>query len=389
MKFAKSSGTLGLMTLAVIVSPLAAADDSGWNGGISIGQTRAKIDEARITSSVLGAGYSAVAIDDDPRDVGYKAFLGYRFNRNFALEGGYFDLGKFGFSARTVPLGTLNGNMRLRGLNIDAVGILPLTDKFSVFGRLGAHHTQARDSFSGTGLINVLNPNPSKRETNYKFGMGFQYDFTPSLGLRVEAERYRINDAIGTRGDVDMVSLGLIYRFGEKVPIAVPPAPQPPPVAAAPPPPPPPPAVVAPPPVVVVAPPPPVVLRKVAFAADSLFGFDQATVSPEGNRPLDKLAADLRGSRYDVITVTGHTDRLGPHAYNLKLSTRRAEAVKTYLVASAGIPAGIIVTNGVNGAEPVTQPGQCLGEKATRKLINCLQPDRRVEVEVTATQVVK
>ena len=70
----------------------------------------------------------------------------------------------------------------------------------------------------------------------------------------------------------------------------------------------------------------------------------------------------------------------------MKLSTRRAETVQTYLVESAGIPAAKISARGVDGSDPVTKPGECKGEKATKKLIACLQPDRRVEVEVTATR---
>jgi OOP family OmpA-OmpF porin len=57
-------------------------------------------------------------------------------------------------------------------------------------------------------------PSAGKSETNYKYGMGLQYAFSDTLSLRAEAERYRINDAIGNRGDVDLFSLGLIYRFG-------------------------------------------------------------------------------------------------------------------------------------------------------------------------------
>lgn len=312
---------------------------------------------------------------------------GYQFNRNCALEGGYFDLGKFGFTAITVPAGTLSGNIRLRGVNLDLLGILPITEKFSAFGRAGLNYAEARDSFTGTGLVNVLTPSPSKRDTNYKYGLGVQYDFTQSLGMRLEAERYRINDAVGNRGDVDLVSVGLVYRFGGKTPAPAPRAAAPEPVAATPapkqaavtPPPPAPPAVTPP-------PPRPPVPTKVTFSADSLFDFDKSSVKPAGKQHLDKFAADLRGANFDVITVTGHTDRIGPHAYNMKLSTRRAEAVKNYLVESAGIPAGKIAARGTDGSDPMTKPGECKGEKATRKPIACLQPDRRVEVEVTGTK---
>jgi OOP family OmpA-OmpF porin len=119
---------------------------------------------------------------------------------------------------------------------------------------------------------------------------------------------------------------------------------------------------------------------KVTFSADSLFDFGKAVVKPAGKQHLDKLAAELRGVNFGVITVTGHTDRIGSHAYNMDLSTRRAEAVKTYLVESAGIPAGKIAANGTDGSDPVTKPGDC------KKLIACLQPDRRVEVEVSGTR---
>jgi OmpA-OmpF porin, OOP family len=380
MKFARASGTLGLVALAAIASPFAVADDSVWYGGLNIGQSRAKIDDARITSSLVGQGSTATSITDDNRDIGYKLYGGYRFNRNFALEGGYFNLGKFAFTATTVPPGTLTGNIRLQGLNLDAVGILPITERFSAFGRAGLNFAQARDSFAGTGIVNVTNPNPSKRDTNYKLGLGLQYDFTDSLGMRLEAERYRINDAVGNKGDIDLFSIGLVYRFGEKSPAPAPRAAAPEPVAA----PAPRPAAVTPPPP--PPPPSPAAPRRVTFSADALFDFGKATLKPTGKQHLDKFAADLRGSNVGVITVTGHTDRIGSHAYNLKLSTHRAEAVKTYLVESARIPAGKIAARGTDGSNPVTKPGDCKGKKATEKLIACLQPDRRVEVEVSGTR---
>ena len=125
---------------------------------------------------------------------------------------------------------------------------------------------------------------------------------------------------------------------------------------------------------------------KVSLSADSLFGFDKSIVNAEGKLALDKLAADLRGAQYESVHVTGHTDRIGSKAYNLELSSRRAEAVSSYLVQSAGIPAGKVTAHGVNGADPVTKPGDCKGNKVTPALIACLQPDRRVEVEVSATR---
>ena len=379
MKLSKISRALGLAALAAVASPYAVADDAGWYGGANVGQSRAKIDDARITSSLLGSGFGVSSINDDGRDLGYKLFGGYQFNRNFALEAGYFDLGSFGYRATTLPAASVNGSIRLRGLDLDVVGTLPITEKFSAFGRVGLAHAQARDSFSSTGAVQLQNTNPSKSETNYKFGVGLQYAFTEALAMRLEAERYRINDAVGNKGDVDLFSIGLIYRFGGKTPAPAPRAAEPEVVAYTPPP------VVAPPAPPPAPPAPPAVPRKLSLSSDSLFDFDKAVVKPEGRQHLDKLATDLKGASYERITVTGHSDRIGPHDYNLKLSTRRAEAVKAYLVESAGIAAGKIEAIGKDGADPVTKPADCRGVKGN-KLIACLQPDRRVDVEVTGTK---
>ena len=386
-KAVKTVGMLGLLGCAVMNSSFAMADEDGWYVGANVGQSRAKIDDARITAQLVGAGFATTSIVDDSRNSAYKLFAGYRYNKNVAMEGGYFNLGQFGFTSTTVPAGTLTGKIKLQGFNLDVVGTLPLTEKFSVLGRVGLNYAQAKDNFTNTGLVPPpANPNPSKGQINYKFGAGVQYDFTDALGMRVEAERYRINDAVGNKGDINMYSLGLVYRFG------VTPAPAPAPRAAAPEP-----VVVArAPEQVAVMPSPAPKPRKVVFAADSsadsLFDFGKATVKPSGQLALDRFAQDIKGAQFEVITVTGHTDRIGSHAYNMNLSTHRAETVKAYLVESAGIPSDKIVARGVDGAEPVTKPGECRshkGAKATKELIACLAPDRRVEVEVAATRTSK
>lgn len=380
--FARGSARLSLVALAVIASGAALADDSAWYMGANIGASRAVIDDERITSTLMGSGASSVSIVDDDRDRGFKIYGGYQVNKYFALEGGYFDLGRFGFAATTVPAGTLNGSIKLRGLNLDVVGTLPITEKFSAFGRIGANYAQAQDNFSSTGAVQVLNPNPSERATNLKVGLGVQYAFTDAVAMRAEVERYRINDAVGNKGDVDLVSVGLVYKFGARTPTPVARAEPPAPTYVAPAP---MPIAVAPPP----APMPPMPMpmpTKVTFSSDALFDFDKAALKPGGQQELDKFASDLRGTRFDVVTVTGHTDRIGSRAYNLKLSTRRAETVQNYLVSNAGVAADKIVVRGINGDEPVTKLEDCPGKKVTPALIACLQPDRRVEVEVSGTR---
>lgn len=377
------AGVAGLASL--VAAPAFAESDPGYfYSGASIGQSRSKIDDARITAGLLSQGLVTSAMSNDEQGLAWKAFGGYQLNRYVGIEGGYFSLGHFGFTSTTVPAGSLDGRIKLQGINLDLVGTLPLSERFSAIARVGAQHARARDSFSGSGGVVVLSPNPSKSETNVKFGAGLQYAFTPSLMLRGEAERYRVNDAVGNHGDVNMYSVGLVFAFGrEPAPVPrpmaaavyeAPPAPPPPPVAviAAPPPPPPPP---------VPAPPP----RRVSFSADTLFSFDHSEIGPQGKAALDQFAHELAGTHFDAITVEGHTDRLGSQAYNKKLSMRRAEAVKSYLV-SAGVDAGRIAAVGMSESKPVTKAEDCRGTKPNPNLIACLQPDRRVDVEVTGTQ---
>ena len=247
MTLKRASTTLGLLAAAVIVSPVASAADSyGYIGG-NVGLSKGHFDEAQMATQVMAPGNSVTSINSDIRDIGGKLFGGYQFHRNFALEAGYFDLGKFNFTAGTIPPGTLSGSMKVTGVNLDLVGSLPITEQFAAFGRIGANYAKTKDAFSRTGAGILVNANPSDRELNHKFGVGLQYKFTEFFGVRAEAERYRVGNGIGGKANVDLFSVGLVYLFGGKTPAPVQRAMQPQPVVE---------PYVAPPPRPVVVPPP-------------------------------------------------------------------------------------------------------------------------------------
>ncbi|MBA2963966.1 MULTISPECIES: outer membrane protein OmpA [Ramlibacter] len=154
--------------------------------------------------------------------------------------------------------------------------------------------------------------------------------------------------------------------------------------ALVPPPPPPPPAPVAsPPPPPAVVPPPapapqPPAATKVTYAADAFFDFDKAVLKPEGRAKLDDLVGKVKDINLEVIIAVGHTDSVGADAYNQKLSVKRAEAVKAYLV-SKGIEKNRVYTEGKGEKQPV----------ADNKTSEGRAKNRRVEIEVVGTRANK
>jgi OOP family OmpA-OmpF porin len=154
-------------------------------------------------------------------------------------------------------------------------------------------------------------------------------------------------------------------------PAPPPPKPAPPPEPKpAPPPPPPAPEKPKPPPEK-----PKPVAEKITFAADVLFDFDKAVIKPEGKSKLDDISSKVRGINLEVVIAIGHADWIGTDQYNQRLSVRRAESVKAYLV-SKGIEGNRVYTEGKGEKQPV----------ADNKTREGRAKNRRVEIEVIGTR---
>jgi len=124
--------------------------------------------------------------------------------------------------------------------------------------------------------------------------------------------------------------------------------------------------------------------QTVHYSTDAFFDFDESTLRPEGRAALDELVTELGEVKYGSIRVIGHTDRIGETDYNQALSERRANAVKNYL-ARKSVPAQRIEAVGKGKSEPTAETSKCNGPKSP-KVVKCLQPDRRVDIEVAGTK---
>lgn len=218
-----------LLFSAVALSPLAAhAQDSNWYAVLSVGQSTFDVDKSDFNDVVNDTGLVTPANSSlDDTDTGYKIQAGYTFNENFAVEGGYVDLGRMSYdtdidrSAIISVHGAASAELQAYGFNIDAVGILPLGSGFSLFGKVGAiiAHTESDASVTATVSNGVdsesVNEDAHKTETSLKptAGVGFSFDLTETLSARIEYERFFGLKTEGDDVDVDLASIGLVARF--------------------------------------------------------------------------------------------------------------------------------------------------------------------------------
>ncbi len=267
-----------------------------------------------------------------------------------------------------------SGNYKQTTLGLDALYMFS-RDKFRPFLLAGVGAARNNVDYSGVGI-----GDKTRTSLMANVGLGLQYLFSDSFGLqadvrhqwsRSDAKSSTNNfNADGTIGNT-LVNLGAIFRFGAPAAVVAEPTPEPAPIAAA----------AEPTPEPAPAPAPAACVPQVdtiTVSAEKLFSFDKSNLTNDGKAALDEAAAKIKANpEFKAVIVTGHTDRLGSDEYNQKLSERRANIVKDYLVAQ-GVDQSVIQAIGKGESEPVVE---CAGNGKTKKLITCLQPNRRVTIQ--------
>ncbi len=212
----KSSIAAPFLLAALAGSPVVHAQstppDQGFYLGASAGQARTDVPTGEFNDDLLGLGVATARTTSDDKDTGWKLYAGYQFNRNLALELGYADLGKFTLTGVTTgPSIRAHGDIKVKALSLDAVGIAPVAGRVALFGKLGVTYWDTDINVSATGAGLTDRSSDSDDGFGWKAGLGARFDITRNVGVRLEWERYfRVGE---DKDDVDLLSLGLQFRF--------------------------------------------------------------------------------------------------------------------------------------------------------------------------------
>jgi Outer membrane protein and related peptidoglycan-associated (lipo)proteins len=329
----------------------AAPKDNTWYAGAKLGWSQYH------DTGFYGNGFQNNNGSTRNDQLGAGAFGGYQVNPYVGFEMGYDWLGRMAYKGSVD-----NGAFKAQGVQLTAKLGYPITDDLDIYTRLGGMvwRADSKGNYASTGVSR------KEHDTGVSpvFAGGVEWAVTRDIATRLEYQWVNnIGDAgtVGTRPDNGLLSVGVSYRFGQQEDAA---------------------PVVAPAP----APAPEVQTKHFTLKSDVLFNFNKATLKPEGQQALDQMYSQLSNldPKDGSVVVLGFTDRIGSDAYNNALSEKRAQSVVDYLI-SKGIPADKISARGMGKSNPVTG-STCDNVKARAALIDCLAPDRRVEIEVKGSK---
>lgn len=330
-----------------------------------------------------GAWYAVPGVSymDTDSDLGAKngggvfLKLGKEINEHWDIQGGI----NYNRASEDTGIAGVNGRYKQTTIGVDALYMFS-RDKFRPFLLAGVGAAHNNVDYSITGL-----QGRSNNSWMANVGAGAQYLITDKFGLQADLRQQWSNasarstspafDADGSVGNT-LLSIGGIFRFGEPAPMPVAmaeTAPAQPMVVAEP--------AVEPTPLPAIAACNPK-FETVTISAEKLFGFDQAKLQAGAKPALDDIAEQLKAQpMFQLVMITGHTDRIGSESYNQNLSEKRAQMVAKYLE-SKGLNASRLKAVGKGESEPVAA---CDGIRG-KALVECLQPNRRVVISATDEQ---
>jgi len=210
--YRKAIAACALVVSSAAVHAQGADAKAGWYAGFDLGRSRLGLNGNDLDSAFANQGVgTSSSIDNTSTSYGLTG--GYRFNSNFAVEAGLTRLGEFDYSAPAAG-DTISGKYKANALSLAAVGIYPLGQAWSLYGKLGAARTNVDlDASSATGATPVSNESHSG--TGWLVGAGLTYDFAQNYYAKAGWDRYAdVGDAAITgKGPIDLYTVGVGIRF--------------------------------------------------------------------------------------------------------------------------------------------------------------------------------
>ncbi|MEL7592692.1 OmpA family protein [Aeromonas veronii] len=330
---------------------------------LALASTGAQAEPVHDWYTGVGGGWAiAHNLNDFSQDVGKDAtaislFGGYNFTENLGAEIGYLSTGDWDISGH---------DFNSKGATLSVIGRLPLSEMFSLFAEGGGYIYHVESVNGGDDNLAPLAGLGVTARLHDWVDLQARYRYIVRVGD--DPDNGKANS--GTQrwvSDISTATLELVIHPNRSQPKEATPTPAP-----------------------VVVPPPPaepeVVDQTFNLSSDVLFAFSKADLKQEGMSALDDLyqqIVDVQPKDGSAV-VMGYTDRIGSDANNQRLSEARAQTVADFLI-SKGLPADKVSIQGNGASNPVTG-NQCDAIKAKAALIDCLGPDRRVEVRVTGVQ---
>ncbi|HWU84015.1 MAG TPA: outer membrane beta-barrel protein [Rhodocyclaceae bacterium] len=205
-------------SVAIFSMSAARADENqgwqGWYAGVNAGVGHSSLGDGGVNSALGKQGISADSSVDSHDNI-YGLNLGYRFRKNFAVEGGYVDLGKYNFSSNvSAPAAdAASGDYRVKGWTASAVGILPLQNGFSAYGKVGLIVADTKLNAGSDSGANAIGDS-SHTSTRPTYGLGLAYDFSKQVVGKVEWNRYEnLGNGDTGKSDLDAYTVGVAYKF--------------------------------------------------------------------------------------------------------------------------------------------------------------------------------
>ena len=194
----------GLLGALVTYGTAASAQDTKFYAGVSGGLAKAR---SACDATGLPAGSTINSCDET--DTGWKVYGGYQWTPNWGFELGYFDFGKATASATILGV-PATAHAEATGWQLVATGTLPITPQFDLFAKLGIHNSKVDVRASVPGV----NVSASGSSTDLAWGLGAKWNYTRNVSMRIEYERFNdVGDSNTGRSDVDLLSIGAMFRF--------------------------------------------------------------------------------------------------------------------------------------------------------------------------------